>query len=177
MMSRMQNIIGYWLASLRHYFLMCLFLSSPERLPYNPYAFAVTVVAYFGLGLAFVDQHFGYAVIAARILLEIAMLAAIARTGLAMRNLPHRFPQTFSALVGVNLVMSLAAIPLHKLFLADADPNSSLANIVFIGFMVWNLAVISLIFKRALEISIRLSAMISFSYFVVNLLLEVLFLR
>jgi len=177
MMSRMQNIIGYWLASLRHYFLMCLFLSSPERLPYNPYVFAVTVIVYFGLGLAFVDERLGYAVIAARILLEIAMLAAIARAGLAMKNLLHRFPQTFSALVGINLIMSLAAIPLHKLYLADADPNSSLANIVFILFMVWNLAAISLIFKRAFEISIRLSAMISFGYFVVNLLLEVLFLR
>ena len=173
----MQNIIGYWLASLRHYFLMCLFLSSPERLPYNPYAFAVTVVAYFALGVAFVDAHFGYAMIAARIMLEIAMLAAIARAGLAMKNLLHRFPQTFSALVGINLIMSLVSIPLHRLYLADADPNSSLANVIFILFMVWNLAAISLIFKRAFEISIRLSAMISFSYFVLNLILEVMFLR
>jgi len=177
MMSRMQNITGYWLASLRHYCLMCLLLSSPERLPYNPYAFAVTVIAYFGLGIFFVNENFGYAVVAARILLEMAMLAAIVRIGLAVKNFANRFPQTFSALVGINLVMTLVAIPLQKLFFANADANSAAINFVFILFLVWNLAAISLVFKRAFEISIPLSAMISFGYFVANLIIEVLFLR
>ena len=177
MMSRMQNVTGHWLASLRHYFLMCLLLSSPERLPYNPYAFAITVIAYFLLGLFFVDENYGYAVVASRILIEMAMLAAIARFGLAMKNLPGRFPQTFSALVGINLVMTLAAIPLQGLFTAGADGSSSTASVIFILFMVWNLAAISLVFRRAFEISISLSAMISFSYFVANLIIEVLLLH
>ena len=177
MMSRMQNITGHWLASLRHYFMMCLLLSSPERLPYNPYAFAITVVAYFLLGLFFVDENYSYAVITARILIEMALLATIARLGLALKNYPNRFPQTFSALVGINLVMTLAAIPLQGLFTAGADGSSAAANLIFILFMVWNLAAISLVFKRAFEISISLSAMISFSYFVANLIIEVLLLR
>jgi hypothetical protein len=177
MMSRMQNIIGQWLASLRHYGMLCLLLSSPERLPYNPYAFALTVIAYFALGTFFVDDNFGYAVIAARILLEMAMLAAIARLGLAVKNFPYRFAQTFSALVGINLVMTLVAIPLQKLLIADAGESSAAASIIFIMFVVWNLAAISQVFKRAFEISIPLSAMISFGYFVANLIIEVLFLR
>jgi hypothetical protein len=173
----MQSITSHWLASLRHYCMLCLLLSSPERLPYNPYAFAITVTAYFGLGVFFVGEDYGYAVVAARILLEMAMLAAIARLGLAMKNFPNRFAQTFSALVGINFVMTLVAIPLQKLFLAGADGSSTAANVVFILFVVWNLAAVSLVFRRAFEISIPLSAMISFGYFVANLLIEALFLR
>jgi hypothetical protein len=177
MMSRMQNIVGHWLASFRHYCMLCLLLSSPERLPYNPYAFAITVIAYFALGAFFVDENSGFAVIAARILLEMAMLAAVARLGLAIKNFPNRFPQTFSALVGINLVMTLVAIPLQKLLLDNTDGSSAPANIVFILFVVWNLAAISQVFRRAFEISISLSAMISFAYFVANLIIEVLLLR
>ena len=47
MMSAMQDILGQWLTSLRHYFYMCLFLSSPERLPYSPQALLLTGFAYF----------------------------------------------------------------------------------------------------------------------------------
>ena len=172
----MQNILGLWLVSLRHYFWMCLLLSSPERLPYNPYALALTVCAYFAIGGLLVDSANDYGVIAARILLEMAMLAAIVRAGLGIRQWPERFAQTFSALVGINLLVTAVSIPVQKLVGVDIGETSALAFYVFIAILVWNLAAISLVFKRAFEISTPLSAMISFGYFVVNYIIVVLFL-
>lgn len=176
MMSRMQNILGHWLASLRHYVWLCLLLSSPERLPYNPYAFALSVCAYFGVGMLLVDESNSVAVIAARILLEMAMLAAIVRTGLGMRKWPERFPQTFSALVGINLVITAVSIPLQKIIGVNVEGTSPLAFYLFVAILVWNLAAVSLVFKRAFEISTPLSAMISFGYFVVNYVIVVMFI-
>jgi hypothetical protein len=175
MMSRMRNILGHWLVSLRHYFWMCLLLSSPERLPYNPYAFALTVFAYFAIGGLLVDNANDYGVIAARILLEMAMLAAIVRVGLNIRQWPQRFAQTFSALVGINLLVTAVSIPLQALVGVDIEQPSALALYLFVVILVWNLAAISLVFKRAFEISTPLSAMLSFSYFVVNYIIVVLF--
>lgn len=172
----MQNILGQWLASLRHYAWMCLLLSSPERLPYNPYAFALTVFAYFAIGMLLVDSVNDYGVIAARILLEMAMLAAIVRVGLNIRHWPERFAQSFSALVGINLIVTAVSIPVQKLIGVDIEQASAVAFYLFVAILVWNLAAISLVFKRAFEISTPLSAMISFGYFVVNYIIVVLFL-
>jgi len=176
MMSRMQNILGQWRISLRHYLWMCLLLSSPERLPYNPCALAITVIVYFAIGGLLVDNANDYGVIAARILLEIAMLAAIVRLGLNIRQWPERFAQTFSALVGINLVITAVSIPLQKLVGVDIEQPSALAFYIFIAILVWNLAAISLVLKRAFEISTPVSAIISFSYFIVNYIIVVLFL-
>ncbi len=172
----MQNIVGQWLISLRHYVWMCLLLSSPERLPYNPYAFALTVFAYFAIGGLLVENASDYGVIAARILLEMAMLAAIVRAGLNIRQWPERFAQTFSALVGINLVLTAVSIPLQSLLDIDAEQPSAFAFYLFVAILVWNLAAISLVLKRAFEISTPLSAMISFSYFVLNYIIVALFL-
>jgi len=172
----MQNILGQWLASLRHYALLCLLLSSPERLPFNPYAFTLSVLAYFGIGMLLVDSANEYGVIAGRILLEMGMLAAVVHVGLKIRQWPERFAQTFSALVGINLVVTAVSIPLQKLVGVNVEGTSTLAYYVFVAILVWNLAAISLVLKRAFEISTPFSAMISFCYFVVNYVIVVLFL-
>lgn len=163
----MQNIVGQWLTSLRHYASLCLLLSSPERLAFNPYSLSLTIAAYFAIGLLLVDERNSYIAICARILLELAMLAAITHLGLKLKQLPNRFPQAFSALVGINLIVTAVSIPLQRSFGVEGEQAATGALYAFIAILVWNLAAISLVFKRAFEISTRLSAMLSFSYFIV----------
>lgn len=163
----MQNIIGSWLASLKHYLLMCLLLSSPERLPFNPYCIALTVFSYFLVGLLLVDEQRGYAVICAQILLEMGMLGLIAYIGLRWKKSLPRFLQTYSALLGVNLVITIVTIPVYRTVASYEDSLSNLLIYATVAILIWNLAVLSLIFKRAFEISTHLSAMIAFNYFVV----------
>jgi hypothetical protein len=164
MMSPMQKIIGQWLFSLKHYLYMCLLLSSPDRLPYSPYPIALTGLAYFLVGLLLVDSQRSYLLICAQILLELGMLGLIAYFGLLMKQSLERFLQTFAALLGINVVFTVLSIPAYRFFVGGGDGNALF--LITLILLVWNLAVLSLIFKRALEVSTGLSAMISFFYFV-----------
>jgi len=166
MMSPMQNIFGQWLYSLKHFMLMCVLLSSPGRLPYSPYPLLLTGFAYFLVGLLLVDELRGYAVICAQILLEMAMLGLISYIGLRWKESLSRWLQTFTALIGINLITTAVTVPVYYLAIGNDDSNY---NLLLYFIQIWNMAVLSLIFKRAFEISIRLSAMISFTYFIVYL--------
>jgi hypothetical protein len=166
MMSAMQNVLGPWLVSLKHYAYLCLLLSSPERLPYHPQAILLNIVSYLALGLLLVSENLGYPKIVAQILLQLAMLAMIAQITLKRLGLMARFVQTYSALTGITLLIDALTIPIHLHL--QSQPDISQNTIVSIGIfiLIWNLAVLSLIFKRAFDISTPQSAIISFSYFV-----------
>jgi len=166
MMSPMQNIIGQWLYSLKHYFLMCLLLSSPQRLPYSPYPLLLTGFAYFLIGLLLVDEQQTYPMVCAQILLEMGMLGLISYLGLRWKESLPRFLQTFSALLGINVIITAVAIPVYHLEISNGESDYILLLYVI---RIWNLAVLSLIFKRSFEISTQLSAMISFAFFIVYL--------
>ena len=162
----MQIIIRDWLHSLRHYVYMCLLLSSPERLPYNPYCIVLTLLVYFGIGALLVDAERSYAVVCAQILLELGMLGAITWVGLRWKKKLPRMLQTLSALIGVNTVITAVTIPVYRAFGDLSDDGNHMLLYATLLILVWNLAVLSLIFKRSFEISTHLSAMISFNYFV-----------
>ena len=166
MIAHMQNIIGQWLASLKHYVLMCLLLSSPERLPYNQDCVALTAISYFLIGLLLVDEQRSYSLVCAQILLELGMLGLIAYWGLRWKKSLERFLQTFSALLGVNMIITAVTIPVYRSVTQNGTDVDSLLIYVTLVILIWNLAVLSLIFKRAFTISTHLSAMISFNYFV-----------
>ncbi len=174
-MSFMQGLLIPWLESLKQYAYMCLLLSSPERVPYAPLATLLTIFVYFAIGLLLIDAQQGAGAIGAQILLEISMLGLIAYLGLNLKGLLPRWQQTFSALVGINLVITAVSIPLRSfLDLDSAEPDRALIYLT-LALLVWNLAVVSLIFRRAFEISVQLSAMIAFTYFVVYQIISVWF--
>ena len=167
MMSQMQNIIGQWLLSLKHYILMCLLLSSPERLPYSPHSIVLTAFSYLLFGLLLVDEQRSYAIVCAQIILELGMLGLIAYVGLRWKKSLARFQQTFSALLGINMIITAVTIPVYRGLVSHTDSMENLLIYVTLVILIWNLAVLSLIFKRCFEISTHLSAIISFNYFVV----------
>ena len=167
MMSAMQNLIGQWLTSLKHYLLMCLLLSSPERLPYNSSIVLLTGFLYYLVGLMLVDAAHGYELVCAQITLELFMLGLITYVGLNLRNSLPRFKQTFSALIGTNAIITALTIPAYRFAIDSSNVDDNMLIYVTLVFLTWNLAVLSLIFKRSFDISTQLSAMISFAYFII----------
>ncbi|MFZ9036551.1 MAG: hypothetical protein ACO3DT_00655 [Gammaproteobacteria bacterium] len=159
----MQNIIGQWLVSLRQYVSLSLFLSSPERLPYNPLCTALTIFTYYMLCLGLVDEERSFGELSAHLTLELSLLALFVYGGLRWKNSIARFQQTFSALVGINMVITLASILVYRI---DTGQDNLFENPLFYLLLIWNLAAMSLIFKRSLEIPVHLSAMIAFNYYV-----------
>lgn len=157
-----------WLSCLKQYVLMCLFASGPDRLPISLHCILISLLAYCLIGFALIDEHYSYAMVVEQILLELGLLALIAYTGLKWKKSLSRFHQTFSALLGINLVISTVSIPVHQMLTLNIKAGVEINNTLLYATMViviWNLAVLSLIFKRALEINTLFSSMISFNYF------------
>jgi hypothetical protein len=114
-----------------------------------------------------VDAQRGYALVCAQILLELTMLGLISYFALRWKKALERLLQTFSALLGINVVITAVTIPAYRLVAANGSVENNLLVYVTLLILVWNLAVLSLIFKRSFEISTQLSAMLSFGYFIV----------
>ena len=160
----MHSIPGLWLTSLRQYVAMSLFLSGPSRLPYSPHCTALTILAYYLLCLLLIDEQRGFAELFSQLTLELALLALIVYVGLRWKDRMPRFLQTFSSLVGINMMITIVSIFVYRY---AGDSETMLQNPLFYLLLLWNLAVMSLIFKRAFEISTFLSAMIAFNFYVV----------
>ena len=66
----MTHYFKQWLISLKHYVLMCLFVSGPDRLPGGLHSILISAFCYFVIGLSLVDEQRSYATIALQIGIE-----------------------------------------------------------------------------------------------------------
>lgn len=159
-----------WLESLKHYVLMCLFVSGPDRLPAGPHHILISLFCYFIIGLSLVDEQRSYTTIVLQITLELTLLTLVIYTALRWKNLLPRLFQSFSALLGINMIISVVSIPVYHALTGgeavDGEINRAALNATLL-IVFWNLSVMSLILKRALNINTVLAAMISFNYFMV----------
>jgi hypothetical protein len=164
----MSHIFKLWLLCLKHYFKMCLFQSSPSNLPFNPKTIVLTLLAYVVVGYTLLHNERSLPSIALQIFVEVGILYSISYLMLRLVRKPERLIQTLSALVGVNLVVSLITIPVFYLAPSPTpdqmDPVSYQINLIL---LVWNLAIISLIFKRAFQINTLLAGFLAFNYFLI----------
>ena len=162
----MTHIFKLWLVCLQQYLQLCLFRSTPARLPYHPFTIALTLGAYLVVGFILLLDQRGLLSIVAQIGLEVGILYLVTRVALSLRRKPERLVQTLSALIGVNLVIGIISVPVSH-FLPPSTPEQvdPLTLQVNLVILVWNLAVISLIFKRSFDINTALAAFIAFNYF------------
>ncbi|MCP4432607.1 MAG: hypothetical protein GY806_16665 [Gammaproteobacteria bacterium] len=164
----MTQLLNQWLFCVKHFTLMSVFASSPERLPYRMDCLILTIFCYCLLGLTLVDEQLNYVRVLLQIALEISLLALLCYGGLKwLKKLP-RFTQCFSALVGVNFVISAVSIPVANWLSADVG-NEIESKLLYVTMAIvfWNLAVMSQIIKRSFEINTVMSAMIAFNYFLI----------
>ena len=163
-------VFKQWLVSVKHYALMCLLLSGPDRLVVNLHNILLSLFCYCLIGFALVDEQRSYLTIIMQIALELSLLALVSYIGLRGKDLLSRLPQTFSALLGVNIIISAVSIPVYRFLTQDINSqgelNSTALNITMV-VIFWNLAVMSQIFKQAFNINTLPSALISFIYFLV----------
>ena len=159
-----------WLVSVKHYALMCLLMSGPDRLPGGVQNIVLSIFCYCLVGFALVDEQRSYATILLQIALELLLLALVCYFGLKWKSLLPRFTQAFSALIGVNVIISIVSIPAYRMLVRDDLVDGELNRIAINMTMViifWNLVVMSSIFNKAFNVTIVIAAMISFNYFLV----------
>ena len=159
-----------WLISIKHYALMCLLISGPDRLPGSVQNIILSIFCYCLVGFALIDEQRSYATILLQIALELLLLALVCYSGLKWKGLLPRFTQAFSALIGVNIIISIVSIPAYRMLvqddLVDGDLNRIAINTTMV-IVFWNLVVMSSIFKKAFNVNTLIAAIISFNYFLV----------
>jgi len=159
-----------WLISIKHYALMCLLISGPDRLPGGVQNIILSIFCYCLVGFALIDEQRSYATILSQIALELLLLALVCYSGLKWKDLLPRFTQAFSALIGVNIIISIVSIPAYRMLVQDDLVDGELNRIAINTTMVivfWNLVVMTSIFKKAFNVNTLIAAMISFNYFLV----------
>lgn len=163
------HLLRLWLYCWVQFVRLSLFLSTPAKLPWNPALLVMTLLAYVLVGQLILGALRPFTDILLQIGIEVALLAWLSAVMLRLRQHGERFVQTVHALIGVNLIVSLASYPLMELLpntLHDDQPDL-LAVQLSLLLLVWNLAAISLIFRRAFEIGTLPAGFLAFSYFLV----------
>ncbi|MFT5977131.1 MAG: hypothetical protein ACI9YO_003323 [Gammaproteobacteria bacterium] len=165
-----------WMHCLKHCAMMTFLGSSPERLPNSLHCIVLSLISYLLVGLILVDAQRSYLTIVGHITLELILLILITYIALRLKKTLPRMVQTLSALIGTNLIMTSISLPIYALVIGKSGSSESFTPFevyLSIALIFWNLAVLSLIFKRAFGFSTLVSAMISFNYFLLYQLIIV----
>ncbi len=172
------HIFKQWLYSLKHYSKMMIFMSSPSNLPYCPSCLLFSLMAYIACGKLLMGETRSLIMITTQIIIELFILYLISSVILKVVHKTERLQQTVSALIGVSLVISFVSLPIMAILpdIRDGDTINALTVQVSLVILIWNLAVISLIFKKAFEIRTILAGFLSFNYFLLYQFLIVNFL-
>jgi len=172
----MRALIPEWIICLKIYLRICMFMASPASLPPGLNCIMLSFLAYLVTGLLWLSDEQGVPAVVTQIILEISILYAFTVIILKFRNKIARLQQTLSALIGSSLIISMVSIPVLSM-LPEASPEGQINGFtlqVNLMLLFWNLAVISLIFKRSFEISTIAAGFIAFNFF---LLFELLLLN
>ena len=147
---------------------MALFMSSPAKLPQGSAPVFLTLLAYITVGELLLGEQRSLISIIIQIGIEVMILACISFIALKLTQKPQRLLQTVSALIGVSLVVSVVSLLIMSALpdSGDAEQLNPIVVQVNLILLFWNLAVISLIFKRAFEVRTIVAGFIAFNYFV-----------
>ncbi len=145
-------------------FEICLLRKGPEDLPATRSVLLnllmVSLVVSIFLGLMIYDTN-------------VALVSSIAGllfsyifTKILLINMPERFIQTFSAMLGTVTLINLLSLPVFAP-LSNKELNESievLLSVVSFGFLIWIIVVYGFIFSRALSVALNYGIAISVGY-------------
>lgn len=142
--------------------------AGPQDLPVDPRLPIWLAGAYALLGGVVLSPQLSFAEGVAQAGLDAVLLAAFAWGVLRFRGFRERFIQTYAALLGVSLVLTLLSWPL--LAMAPLDPeaaNWGAAQVGLLLALLWSLIAQGQILRSALEVGAGLGLLLAFAYFIV----------
>ncbi|OYY74329.1 MAG: hypothetical protein B7Y40_05135 [Gammaproteobacteria bacterium 28-57-27] len=154
---------------LRQLIELCFLRIGPEDLPGDarlPWVLAAGYVL--SGGLLFMAED-GFAIGMAQAAVDAALLAGFVWGALKIREHPERFNQTYAALMGINLVISLLSW-----LLLSAVPTEVVANklhpaqIGLLVLLLWSLVAQGQVVRRALDVGAGMGLLLVFAYFMLS---------
>lgn len=151
------------------YLKLCFFSASPEQLPWSWFCIAKSLIVYCLVSIFLLDVQSSVFDVVLKILIELGLILIILQVGLKITKQPERFHKALSAFMGVGMIVSLISVPFYTYLLPDVGEKGEISQALIyltIIILVWNLAIISEIFKRTFNITTFLAFVVTFNYFI-----------
>jgi hypothetical protein len=147
---------------------ICLLRSGPEQVPTANWFIGAVIILNLLCSAALslsLDTTGDVMSIITRLVVTQATNAALLWLVLYLRELSPRFPATVTALFGCDLIITLCFGALVPLVNALGDGGSSF---IFLGFLIWSVAVAGFIVHRAMNVTLGIGIFIAVSMMILS---------
>lgn len=159
-------------ALIRLFARVCLFRSGPEAMPYAPPLVAMLLGVWLLVQLlnGLLQANITSAEMVGVQMLSMGLMLGATALLLAFKGRQGRWCQTALALIGVDIALSLASLPL-LLLNQMAGQHLPFIDGLYLILVAWQLAVQSFIYHRALDVSPLLGLALAFGLLVLTFML------
>ncbi len=163
---------------LKLFYDIALFKKSPADIPSSPFLQGLVIVSYLTINFLILFMSNSWANAVVQIVVEISLIAIFCHVVLSWHKKLARYSQTFIALLGVDVVISLCAIPALASLSTPMPEKSSfylVAVFVYILLVLWHWLAAGHIFRKALSESFVFGLGISLLYLMISYLINMAF--
>jgi hypothetical protein len=147
---------------------ICLLRQGPEQVPTQNWFITAVVGANIACSLTLsllLDASSGFLSVLTRLVVTQATNAALVWLALFLREHGNRFPATVTALFGCDLIITACFATLVPFVSIIGEGGSTF---IFLGFMLWSVAVSGFIMHRALSVPLGIGILIAVGMMVLS---------
>ena len=150
---------------------LCIFQSSPSDLPASNFLLALLLVFNAALTITFNLIFNPVSALAAISAVMIGLTAnALLLWGLLhLLSMPNRFTQTFSAMLGVDIILTSLTFVASIFIYENGEPKPDSPIAILLLLLIWTLAAYTYILQKALNVHLFLAAFITFFMFLFSI--------
>lgn len=154
----------------RSFFNMCMFRSKPQDLPYSLDLLSLLLFFYTALNIFLATTTVPFLLAAQSALTETALIIFLSYLILKVNNKSNRWLKTLMAITGTGMVLSILALPLFLLiFIINlGDFVHTLALLVYMCLLIWNVAIVGNIFRYSLDTGVGYGMIYAIIYFLLS---------
>lgn len=151
-------------------------LSAPQDLPYSISLLSRVLILYLLTGmLVLIPGSEDLFTIIVLLVLDIVLLVSFLKFCLYTRNTSGRFVQTLIACLGVGVVFQVLALPLVLVLNTASEASeagNALGGLFYLLLVSWQVTVMAHILRHAMNMTLSLTLMLSFSYFLLVIVIS-----
>ncbi len=152
-------------ALFRLYLDICLLRRGPQDVPAAPVLLWLTAVAYFMVGVMVSRALYDVRTAVFLSALDMALSAGLLATILWSRGVFARWPQTFTALCGSQMLLNLGLWPVFMWYVrVQSTPDALLPSLLSLAVWIWSVVVIGHVLRHALNMPLWLGNAIAFGF-------------
>lgn len=156
----------------RAFLQICLFKAGPQDLPDSGFLMRSVLVVNILFSFAYLLGQLTPYQALYQVILSMAVLYMLTKLVLGVRNVPYRFRQTFTAVLGADLVLTLLQSVLVSSGILPMQPEeiTQIQALLWLVLVFWGLAVQGNILHHALNVSRFTGAMLSIWFLLITVI-------